>query len=718
VFTAVAIGVGMLMGYSPAAPIPFVFFFLLMALSRLFSKSLKDSVESPSFKVIYQTINENIRFEVQSGIDGTVNEISALSSGLLLAGLGALSFVRLIHFSWVLFGLIIIWIFLASRLYSEYRKSIRKSLEAVSSNAVAVARAGSLDSLKNRAAGISHFRSEYFNIIAGDNSSVDNTDNRWFLDNIMQHAGSRQDLNLLPALKKIRGKQDIDEALRDRSAEIIEQIEISKGDLRKIRKPSQAQPDDEKFINARKIIAGERLPQTTEILRLLRDNNPESKRYAIFMIGKFRLKDMLSEVCECLRIQGLESDASAVIASFGAEASRELQRVYLNSSGNINTGKAIIRLLGRFPTGENNLFIFARLWSNSRQLKQVALKCLTASGYKADNEDKDKLNQLISDLIGMMTWNISALITLARNNDEPLLDVIRKETSDWNSFLFDLLSITYDTGSIAKIKANLESGTLESVNYALEMIDLVIDESIKAKLVSFVDAVPDEEKLKNLRQFFPGEIQQYDSLIEDILNRDYNLITVWAKAFTLRHLNSIKGESTKESVIALLFSPEKILQEEAAGLMGRSDKNLLGEVIKRIPGGEVRRLSKITSGEMPVGDLLFEKLKFLSTLFTDIPADELLSLAATMRYYRNTDFTLTNEFSASILWILLPDFSVAGVYTIFDGSLPLFNESQTISADSFCYLLPLTALEDFRKNYPENSFELFSYLDKQEITTY
>jgi AAA family ATP:ADP antiporter len=711
-FTAIAILVGMTMGFTPATPLPFIFFFLLMALSRLFSKSLKDSIESPSFKVIYQTIHENVRFIVQSGIDGTVNEISALSSGLLLAGLGALSFVKLIHFSWVLLGLIIVWIFMAFRLYIEYRKSIRKSLEAVTSNDIAVTKAGSLISLRNRAAGTSHFRSEYFNIISGDNSSVENTANTWFLDNLINHAGARQDLNLLPVLKKIRENQGIDKMFRHKSAEIIEQIEVTMGDHRKLAESSNTLTEDEKFINARKIIAGERLPQTTEILRLLRDNNPESKRYAIYMIGKFRLKDMLSEVCDCLSIPGLESDAAAVIASFGVLASAELQRVYLNTSGNINTGKSIIRLLGKTRTPENNHFIFARLWSNSRQIKEVALKCLKECGYKAGDEEKDKLNQLISEIIGMITWNISARLTLARNNDEPLLGIIKNETTAWNSFLFDLLSIAYDAGSVDKIKANLESGTLESVNYALEMIDLVIDESIKAKLVSLVDEVPDEEKLKNLHQFFPGEIPQYDSLIEDILNRDYNLISTWAKAFTLRHMSSIKSENVTESVIALLFSPEMILQEEAAALLGRSDKNILSRVLNRIPSRQGPRIKKITAGEIPHADFIYEKVLFLSTLFCNIPPDELLVLAGGLRYYENPGFNAGKQLPESIMWNLLPDFKIAGAHTIYEGRLPDLKNDQTISADSFCYILPLTTLEDFRKNYPESSFELFSYLDK------
>ena len=86
VFTVIAIIIGMTMGYTPEATGGFLIFFLLLALGRLFSKALKDSIESPSFKVIYQTIDEKIRYSIQSGMDGTVNEIAALASGLIQIG--------------------------------------------------------------------------------------------------------------------------------------------------------------------------------------------------------------------------------------------------------------------------------------------------------------------------------------------------------------------------------------------------------------------------------------------------------------------------------------------------------------------------------------------------------------------------------------------------------------------------------------------------------
>ena len=710
-FTAIAVIVGTSMGFTPQAPSGFLIFFLLMALSRLISKSLKDSIESPSFKVIYQTVDEKIRYEVQSGIDGTINEIAALSSGLLLAGLGAISFIKLIHFSYVLFGLIIVWIFLALRLYVEYRKSIRKSLEGVISDSTAPFNSRSFRNLKNKAAGFMLFKAEYYNIINGDHSSVENTENKWFLDNLVSHAGNKQDLNLLPALKKIIGRPDVDEALRHKSAEIIDQMEITKGDYRKLDNFLKIPSEDERIINARKIIAGERLPQTTEILRLLRDNNIESKRHGLYMVGKFKLKDMLSEACDCLNISGLEADAIMVIGSFGTDASEELQRYYISSSGNLNTSIAILHLLHKSVTKESTNFMFARLWSNSRVLKEVALKCLIDSGYKAENEEKDKLNQLISDTIGMLTWNISAQLSLAKNNDEVLLEVIRKETNAWNSFLFDLLSITYDSGSIAKIRVNIESGTVESVNYALEMIDIVIDDSIKAKLVSLVDVVSDEEKLKNLHQFFPGEVPQYDRLIEDILNRDYNVMSIWAKAFTLRHMTSIPGENTIESVKALLFSPEKILQEEAAHLISRTDKNLINEVINRLPHLNANLIGEIIAGNLPASEFIFEKVKFLSQIFHDIPNDELILLAGFMKYYSTTDLSVLKEIQDSIFWKLTSDYSVDDVSTVSQNNLVEYI-NQHVASDAFFYLLPLKVIEDFRNFYPEDAFRVFNYLDK------
>jgi ATP/ADP translocase len=701
-FTAIAIGIGMFMGYTPLTG-GFLLFFLILALSRLFSKSLKDSIESPSFKVIYQTIDEKIRYNVQSAMDGTVNEIAALASGLILAGLGILSFIRLIHFSLVLFIIIVIWIFVAIKLYSEYRKSIRKALETVNSS---VSDGNILTSgkiLRNKYCGERAFICDYFKLITGDFSQIENN-SKWYFEKLIDYSVSNNDINLLPALKIVAGNTNLNEEIRKRSEETIKNLETHSG----YRKPSE-----EKLLGSRKILAGNRTPQTTEILRLLRDNSFESKKLAIFMIGKFKLADLLPEVCECLNIAELQSDASDVLGSFGPMAYSELTKFYLISSGNINTSKTILRLLGRSFSEENSAFLFSRLWSNSRQVKEIAVTCLKDIGYKVSEEEKDRLHQFISDVIGYMTWNISARVCLQRVNNELILSALNKEINRWNNFLFNILAITYDSGSITKIRANLESATVESINFALEMIDIVIDDSIKPKLVLLLDVVSDEEKIKNLHQFFPGEIPHYDKLTESIINRDYNLLSIWIKTCTLRSIPELDNENIAESVVALLFSPEVILQEESARLIARSGSTLYWSVSERIPFLTKQKLDRIVNGERSQNDLLFEKVKFLGSCFEKIPEDELLFLASEMKYFDRSDPELQTPDNGCIIWYL-SDNHEAEVFICHNENLMNTYKEVQRKETGFIYMLLFDTVEEYHQRFPEKSQEIFTYIDMNE----
>lgn len=703
VFTAVAIIIGMSMGYTPEAASGFIIFFLLLALSRLFSKSLKDSIESPSFKVIYQTIDEKIRFEIQSVMDGTVNEIAALSSGLILAGMGVLSFIKLIHFSWVLFIFIIIWAFVAIMLYSEYRKSIRKALETLDYKAEV--NPVKMD-INSRFFAENAFRKDYFSLVSGDFSTLQEGISKWYFRKIIDHSSSGSDTTLVPVLRKLISLDAIDDNNKRLAGELLKRLE----DI-----DSTGRGGADKLISARKIFEGSRMPQTTEILRLLRDNSIEVKRLGVFMIGKFKLKDMLPEVCECLNFRGLETDAFAVLKTFGTGAAEQLQRFYLASSGNVKTSSSILRLLGKINTPEIRLFLFSRLWSNSRQLKELVLKCLIDIDFSPSVEEKDKLHQLINEVIGIMTWNLSARKSIEKNDDQFLRVIINKEIFRWRSYLFNLLSITYDEGSVVKIQENLDNETVESINFALEMIDIVIDDSIKQKLIMLVDIVPDEEKLKNLYQFFPVEIPEYNRLIEDIINRDYNLISIWTKASALRSIKDLEDEPLIESVVALLFSPEEILREESARIVSGAGRELYKSVSRRLPETIRSRLDKIAAGEVPVEELLFEKTMFLSEWLPGIRADEVLTLAEHLHYYRDFARLSSDIMDNSIIWSVPQHRGKGEVIIHYEGRLNEADFTTAPKVEGSYYTISQASIEDFDYQYPERSIEIFKFINSNEV---
>lgn len=710
-FTAIAIAIGVTKGYTPATG-GFIFFFLILTLSRLFSKSLKDSIESPSFKVIYQTIDEKVRYEVQSGIDGTINEMAALSSGLLLSGLGALAFIKLIHFSWVLFAIIILWAFFALRLYTEYRNSIKKALLNTNSDEKS-------DLEHNDTAQTGKFFSEwafktkYFQYVSRKIPVTEQFENKWINIQIIDYAINNKDVNLLPALKRISGDISCADAIRRRAADVITQLENNREPL--INAGSENKMNTgQKMKYARSILAGTTQPQSSEILRMLRDNSIDSKRYALFIIGKFRLAGLIPEVCTCLKIEGLEEDTSKVLENFGDEAVEELLRFYLSISGNIDTSIIVLRILGKLCKGKNHSFLFSRLWSNSRRIKKASIAALMNCGFRASGEDRDKLHQLVSDVAGIITWNIAAQICLAQNKDQTLLSTIKKDTDDWLTFLFNLLSIAYDSASISKIRENLSGGTVESVNYALEMIDIVIDESIKPKIVSLVDVVPDEEKLKNLHQFFPGAIPEYNELIDSLLNRDYNQIGIWAKANALRSLKDASAGYEADTIIALLFSQELILREEATRLLAATAPDMYFSASTRLKGESKRYLDQIVSNQVKEPEFIFEKVFFLSSCFPFINTDDLIQLAEELQLTQDTDI-LNTSFSGCIVWSILPDNNEEVPSIICKGSETKISIKNKNLSDHYFYLLSGQTLERFLIKHPDYTSSVFRYVNSFEL---
>jgi len=699
-FTLIAILLGMLMGFTPATS-GFMLFFMLLALSRLFSKSLKDSIESPSFKVIYQTIDEKIRYGIQSAMDGTVNEIAALSSGLILAGLGILSFIKLIHFSWVLFVIAIIWIFFAIRLYTEYRKSIRRALESGGEGTGSDLMPAKDRALKSRFSSELAFAGNYLNLISGDLSCLETRTDSNFLKKIVDHSESRKDISLIPSLNRIASISDADEEIRHRSVQIADELSRMTGDTI---------PDD-KLSSAKRILADSRQPQTTQILRLLRDNTLESRELAVLMIGKFRLKDMLPEVCDCLNVKGLEVQAANVLRCFGNDAREELSRFYMSSSGNSAVSKTILHILGKDCSEENHDFLFSRLWSNSRLLRETALDILVDCNYRIKEDETDRFHQLISDVIGIITWNISARVSITRSNNPALAEPLDMETARWNSFLFKMLSIAYDSGSIRKIRENLESGTVESVNFALEMIDIVVDEALKPKLVPLIDVIPDEDKVKALYQFYPGEVPEYKKLIEDIINRDYNLTGIWIRACAIRSLTEIKSETLGESLIALLFSPEKILQEEAVRLFARCDREVYRSASERLPAAVKNRLDPLIYGEIPDGAMMFGKTMFFSEVFPGSSPEDLLLPAGQLEWIREMPSEGFDVPGGFVLWKIVTGKPSKDVMI---GS-PGKKKIETFSKGSdFLYLLPLNTIKDYNFRFPEKSGEILEYIEINE----
>jgi hypothetical protein len=108
-----------------------IYFFLFITLGRFSSAAFKDALESPAFKLFFLPLDIKIRFDVQTKIEGVINELSSLLAGTLLVVLGLeyFNFFQLINYTYLIMLVIVGMYFVTKYLYDEYRKTLSQTLE-------------------------------------------------------------------------------------------------------------------------------------------------------------------------------------------------------------------------------------------------------------------------------------------------------------------------------------------------------------------------------------------------------------------------------------------------------------------------------------------------------------------------------------------------------------------------------------------------------------
>lgn len=718
-FAVIAVIVGTTRGFI-AGSSGFMIFFLVLAISRLFSKALKDSVESPAFKVLYQTLGEKFRHSVQSTIDGTVNEVAALTAGLILTGLGALSFIRLIHFSWVLSFIILIWVFYALRLYYEYRSSIRKTLES----AVSGSNDGKGESGNEKFSSVSRsglfLDNNYFELITTPSIHENITGDGILLQQIINKAERSLNPDILPLLNRISSKGPDNNGQNARLASVIDTIEKDarkQGLVPGQNLVSTIEKSTNRKLHLQMLMAGSDMPVITDLMRLIRDQDNDIKRETIFLVGKFGIKELLPEICECLDNDAIAGDAYFVLKRFGEEAFPALAGHYFRSSGNIKVRRLLLRLFSEKGGSQAIEFLLPAIWSVNRFLRKEAVSGLISCGYRADADTRNRLLQEVQDIIGLLTWNLSAQLSLRENDNRLLYDTLGKETQWWSEFLFDLLSLVYDKNSLEKIKENLESGTVESVNFALEMLDIVIDDEVKPRLTAFLDVVSEEDKVKNLFQFYPGNIPDYETLVQDLVNKDYNHIGVWTKACSIRSLYELSGPDKTDFLVALLFGVHRVLREEACRYLQNNYEEVYNSCSYRLPEIYRSQLELVLKEKRDERRLLYNKVISLSIIFPELPENSLLHLAEKIRVIENSKDLLPLAAMDYIIWSP-DDAGKEGERQLsFNWHTPglVFDAGKIRGSRDFFYLLEIKELEKFAFYEPDNYPLLVKYMDNNII---
>jgi len=626
-----------------------LYLFLIISMARLFSLSLRDAIEIPAFKTLYQSLPINIRFDVQSRIDGTINELSALASGLALLLLS--SFFGFVYFIYVLIILLITWLVILVSVYKEYKLSLQKALSDSQAKGTPVRGSTQID------ANFVPDRNELLQVRLY--SALKPIEFETWIVNCKPEANSILEVYAIKEIERriiLSGTDWLYEKLTEVSdQQFAEEIDTYLGQLahilnqyhemEQIMSISRARNRKNRLIAARIIGFESDEKYLPSLILLLRDLNDQVRNLATIAAQNFNRPEIIQILFDEMQRGKRKAHIFPVLISFQEKTISQLRQNFFKTGVSIRNQIDIVRIIGAIPSDTSVQFLIDKITFPIRKIAEEAIIILVKRNIIVPQHHFRLVQQALELSVNIQAWNIAALWRAEQEYEsELLLDAIKQNMKDEYSMIFNLLSLLYTAEKMAQIRYNIESSTSEGVGFALELLDLFIAEELKPIIFALFEDNTTELKIRMLQEHFPISVTDDVDLLESIINRDLNYTSIWLKIIALQMYSDTGKETRNQSVVAHLFNPELHLREMALSITLHTNPSLVNEVLSRVAPEEldwyktkIKQLNKYPKSNV------YELILLLKSKeeFKDLDFADIISITSNLRFISLRDNLFT-----------------------------------------------------------------------------
>lgn len=606
-FTLGAIIVGHMFGYETKTN-EFIMFFVLTAVGKLFTAALKDALENPAFKLFFLPLDLKIRFDIQTRIEGVVNEIAVFIAGATQMALGLLVFFKLIHYSYFILALAVGVIYLAGKLFEEYKKTLKKTLESKKAGLKDQGKRNennTLNILKSEATSKEEGRVfnalkllEKLEPIEFEFVLLDLLNNRSpkLRSYAYQKLGDRlcwEAVEIVEKDLKTEGNEDVLEVANEAFDKLKKASEFNLTDV-SIKELVRSTDAEQREKGARLLVKASEDRHVAYIIELLRDINPKVRSAAMMTAGKVKRPELWPILIENLHLATYGNVAMSALKASGESTFHTLDTSFYKTGQYHDTMIRIIQVLGRIGGRNATELLWKKIDYPDRKIISQLLLSLSYIGFEAKDFQSARIKIAVEAEIGDIAWNIKSSQEIPDENEIDHLIRVAMIEEDLKNYenIFTLLGMIYDSQSVLLTKENIQSGTSESITFAVEMLDIFVEEELKPKLIPIVDELKTTERLARLQNHYPPEdFDSYEDLLLQIINRDYNRINRYTKALAMYRFSQLSGHVTAD-LIANLFNPDPLLLQTAAFAMYNINKDSYHEHTKRLKPGTKKELDK------------------------------------------------------------------------------------------------------------------------------
>jgi AAA family ATP:ADP antiporter len=637
-----SIATGYAFGFDKAiSPSGFVYFFLFVALSRLFNWTLRDSLENPVFKLFFIPLDGSLRFNIQSRVEGIVNESVRFIAGVLIFVLALIPWFQIIHLSIALVVLGLFYFLVVNKLYHGYRNKIRLKLESTDFQQDKLERGFTrmVSKLEQQLRSPQTSRAIFsFKLLEKINASQVST----WVNSLIKNEDESTRGYAQERLNEIKGLSVSDKyviRIDQRQSEGSERNVLSKLDLQtilenggditknRIHKLSRSTSADDRHYAAELLLHTSNDECISYLIELLNDSEPKVRLTAIKSSIKKWNNEVINALIENLANPVYSNQAMNALVLIGSRTLNALDAAFYRSGQSTQVMLRIVQVMGRIGGQRSKDLLWSKIdFPNKLVVSQVLLS-LGECGFKAGVSQITRIKYAIESDIADIRWNLSAIQEVAEEDNGQISASLRWEIQNDIEHIYMLLAMLYDTRSIQLVKENIDSGTAEGITYAVELLDVFLSEQLKQRVIPILDDISDADRIGKLDVFYPRVKLDSRLVLKFMINRDFTQSNRWTKACVLFQIGSRRMTDFKLDLIAQMFNPDKLISEVAAWAIFQISEDeymqnarRLGDVVRRELDDVVLHLNRMSK---------FEKVLFYQKLdvFEGIPGITLTYLA-------------------------------------------------------------------------------------------
>lgn len=664
IFSIASITTGSFLGFEKSiAPAGFIYFFLFVSLSRLFNWTLRDSLENPVFKLFFIPLDNRIRFNVQSKVEGLVNETARLLAGSLIFAFAFFPGFKIIHISLILVVLSGLYFLVVTKLYNGYRNKLRMKLESGDRE---------LEKLERGFSQITKRLESMLNVPSASKAifsyklleKINAAQTAEWVNILMRNGDESTRAYAMEKVNEIKGLSvsdqfviRMDPSKADSSGRNVlsksdlQSILESDGDITKarIQKLTRSTISSDRHYAAELLLHTSRDECTSFLMELLNDSEPAVRNTAIKTSIKKYNTEIINVIIENLGNPVFSNQAMNALVLIGSDTLIPLDASFYRSGQSTQMMLRIVQVIGRIGGARAREILWGKIdYPNKIVVSQVLLS-LGECGFKAGISQITRIKYAIESDIADISWNLSAIQEVGEEKFAPQIKAsLRWEIQNDIEHIYMLLTMLYDTKSIQLVKENIDSGTAEGITYAIELLDVFLSEQLKKRVIPILDDLTDAERTSRLEDFYPRIKLDSALVLKFMINRDFAQSNRWTKACVLYQIGLLEIHDFKLDLIAQLFNPDWLLREVSALALYQIHPDSYHQNSKRL-GVEIKReLDAVIIHRKRMSRFdrvqFFQKLSFLENV-SGITLSHLADISEEIHLRKNEPLALDEKFN-------------------------------------------------------------------------